>query len=210
MPLIPIDDLLADPRNANECSSETLEKIQRNIQRTGLYPPLIVRPHPELAGKYVLVDGHHRKMVLAFLGYQQAECQIWDITDTEAQIALSTLNRLRGVDNPKKRAELLNALTETFGVEELALLIPESSAEIQDMLHLLNFDFEAIEQNLKAQEAAERATLPVPFTFMVAAQDAEFVQKTLSSFEEHISSNKKMERGELLVALCREIKKTLQ
>src|SRR5690348_8803444 len=104
---IALNLLHADPRNPNVCSKESLEKLKRNIQRTGLCPSLIVRPHPDLDGTYILIDGHHRKLVLEALEWIEAPCQVWDVSEPEAQIALATLNRLHGTDNPKKRAELI-------------------------------------------------------------------------------------------------------
>lgn len=47
MQKITLSQLHADPRNANVCSRETLDKIKRNIEATGQCPALIVRPAPD-------------------------------------------------------------------------------------------------------------------------------------------------------------------
>jgi len=188
-----------DPRNSNVCSSETLEKLQRNIERTGLYPPLIVRPTTGRSKRYVIIDGHHRKQVLEALGHTEAECLIWDISEQEARIALATLNTLRGTENLKKRAELLQELSQVLPVTELAQFIPESTEEIQDLLALLAHDIEELEKSLQAQTAAEKNSLPIPFTFLIAADDQADVEEALSRF----MTSPKPDRGIALVNLCR-------
>ena len=55
-----LKDLIPHPLNANRMSDEMRQKLKINIKRTGRYPYLIVRPHPEQADKYQVLDGHHR------------------------------------------------------------------------------------------------------------------------------------------------------
>lgn len=194
LPLSRLDD---DPRNPNVCLPETLAKLQANIQRTGLCPPLIVRPHPKTKHRYILIDGHHRKQVLVALGWTEAPCQVWNVDDKEAQLALATLNRLRGTDVPVKRAELLVSLTHTLSVDELAALIPESAGQIQDMVRWLQQDSAALEDALKAEIAAETAALPIPYGFLIDAADQPVVEEALVTFAtEH-------DRGKTFVAICR-------
>ncbi len=69
MPNIPLNCIQPDPRSANTWDQETLEKIIRNIERTGLYPPLIVRNDPNNPKRKFLVDGHLRKTALEKLGH---------------------------------------------------------------------------------------------------------------------------------------------
>ncbi|MCA9789821.1 MAG: ParB N-terminal domain-containing protein [Cyanobacteria bacterium HKST-UBA03] len=193
----PIDLKLidSDPRNANVCSEETLAKLSHNIERTRLCPPLIVRPNPNQEGRFVLIDGHHRHKVLTRLGWQSVECQVWDVDDQEAQIALATLNRLHGEDNPRKRAELIDGLTQCISVEELSLCIPESPPEIADLLALLKLDVEAAEQQFKEMLEQEAMDLPVAFTAMVAAADYPTVERALAMLDV-------VDRGQALVELC--------
>jgi ParB-like chromosome segregation protein Spo0J len=198
MPVISLKLLDADIRNANICDADTLDKITANIQRTGFCPPLIVRPHPNKEGRYMMLDGHHRKLVLERLKWKSVECQVWTISEEDAQLALVTLNRLRGADNLRKRAELIQSLSQTLEIQTLACLIPETPPEIETLLSSLQFDFQVLEEKLKAQQAAEKAALPVPFTCMLSAEDFALVEKALS-----LSHQK--DRGAALVTLCREV-----
>lgn len=191
---IALTHLLPDPKNPNRCSEATLEKLKRNIERTGFYPALVVRRHPKKAQHYILIDGHHRKQVLEALGYSQADCQVVDVSDKEAKLLLATLNRLHGTDNLQKRAELIESLTELVPVDELALMIPESKAQIEDLLALLRFDLDQAEKAFKAEIEKELQTLPVAFSFLIEAQEAELVHQALALFEAK-------DRGVSLVAL---------
>lgn len=197
MPLIALNLLDADSRNANVCDSDTLNKIAKNIQQTGFCPSLIVRLHPQHPERYMLLDGHHRKLVLEKLGWQAVECQIWDISDQNAQLALSTLNRLRGTDNLQKRAELIHGLTQWIEPAELATLIPENTTEIQDLLSLLDLSFTEMETKLKEQIEQEEANLPVPFGCMLPADKVSMVEEALALM-------KQPDKGIALIALCQE------
>ena len=67
-----LEKLHPHPANANVMSEERLEKLKRNSERQGRYPPLVVRPHPTIEGKYELLDGHQRTPVFRRLGYSDA------------------------------------------------------------------------------------------------------------------------------------------
>lgn len=197
MPIIALKLLDADPRNANVCDAETLDKLRANIQRTGFCPPLIVRPHPQKEGRFMILDGHHRKLVLERLKWKSVECQVWSVSEEDAQLALVTLNRLRGTDNLRKRAELIQSLSQSLNIEDLANLIPETPPEIENLLSSLQFDFEALEVQLKAQQQAEQERLPVPFTCMLTPDNFALVEKALALMGE-------TERAGALVKLCQE------
>jgi ParB-like chromosome segregation protein Spo0J len=102
--MIPLDDLVPHPLNSNVMNEEMQEKLRVHIKRTEQYPFLVVRPHPELPGKYQVLDGHHRIAVLRELGHTEGRCDIWKADDREAKILLATLNRLEGQDQPIRRA----------------------------------------------------------------------------------------------------------
>lgn len=196
MPLIPVNRLHADPRNANVCSATTLDKLRRNIERSGLYPTLIVRPHPSKKGHFMILDGHHRKGILESLGHLEVDCQVWSVDESGAQLALATLNRLHGEDDPRKRAELVHTLSQSFTLPDLSALIPESEQGIADLLALLSLDWEATEAKVAQQIELEQETLPIPFACMVAKADYPDVEKALAAMHGH-------DQGAKLVALCR-------
>lgn len=198
---IALTQLLADPRNANECTPAVLNKLKRHIERTGFCPSLLVRPHPVQTDQYILVDGHHRKLVLEELGWTEVDCQVKAMDEMEAGLLLLTLNRLRGIDSPRKRAELIDSLLPHFNLNELSLMLPESSGELEGLLALLNYEDNELVQALQAQIEAEQKTLPVPLGFMIPAEDLEIVKEALAKYQ---GANKR-DQGQALVAICRDV-----
>ena len=54
---IGLDRLVEHLDNANRQSRESFNKLVRNIERTGMYEPLVVRRHPERQGCYQIING---------------------------------------------------------------------------------------------------------------------------------------------------------
>jgi hypothetical protein len=124
--------LRVNPRNANVVPQKIMAKLERNIKRTGLYPPLIVRPLGN--GTYMILDGHHRKRVLENLGHTSAICEVWPVDEREADILLATLNSLHGKDDKELRRALIESLTESYPVEDLADMLPETEAALHKLI----------------------------------------------------------------------------
>src|SRR5688572_22465461 len=91
--MVPVDALVPHPLNANVLPEDLREKLAAHIRSSGRYPHLIVRPHPSEEGRFQVLDGHHRLLVLRDLGHAEARCDIWDVNDREAKLLLATLNR---------------------------------------------------------------------------------------------------------------------
>ena len=201
MTLINLKNIHPDPRNANICDEEILSKLQAHIERTEFCPPLIVREHPEKKHHFMMIDGHHRILVLERLGWTEAPCVICDVPEEEVEVLLLTLNQLRGIDIPRKRAELIASLNQRMAVSDIARLLPETTGEIEGLLALLKKDTEAMAQALKEQIEREKASLPVPFGFLVLAEDAALVHETLALYK----GQKNRDQGAALVAICRDV-----
>ena len=191
---IPLDDLLPHPLNSNVMPPEFREKLLAHIRRTGRYPYLVVRPHPTDAGKYQVLDGHHRIGVLRELGHTEARCDIWSVDDREAKLLLATLNRLEGQDQPLRRAELLHALLGEWSAPDLAGLLPETEAEILDLHSLLEFPAEIAEE--LAAEAAEREkTLPMLLHFVVTPEQASLIEEAVEKASDGVAGRDRKARG---------------
>ena len=135
---VALRQLRRHPRNSNVMPPAMLAKLRRHIERGGHYPPLIVRPMPGEDGAYQLLDGHHRRRVLAELGRSDADCVVWEADDNAALLLLATLNRLAGQDDPHQRATLVGELGERLKLDaaHLARLLPEASDQVSKLLSL--------------------------------------------------------------------------
>lgn len=132
---LPLAQIIPHPLNSNVMPAASLDKLHAHIQQTGLYPPLIVRPWGD--GRYQLLDGHHRRIVLEKLGHTHAACEVWPCDDARASLLLATLNRLQGRDDPHKRAHLLQNLRNAgLTASQLARLLPDRAAQLRRLAQL--------------------------------------------------------------------------
>jgi len=159
MTLILLAHLDGHPDNANRMTRAMLNKLTGHIRRSGDYPPLIVRP---VGDRYQILDGHHRAMVLRQLGHTHAKCDVWQVDDEGAEVLLLTLNRLRGEDEPHWRGALLDRLSQSIDVEQLARFTPENAAHIR-------MQIEASSPPPELVEPVETDRMPQAITFFLTA-----------------------------------------
>jgi ParB family chromosome partitioning protein len=169
---IELEKLVAHPANPNRMSTATFGKLVRNIERTGRYEPIVVRPHPERGDHFQIINGHHRCLALTKLGYKAADCVVWDIDDERTDILLATLNHLGGTDELGKKLELLKRLNKKMESGELAKLLPQTAKQLERLT------------NLKMPSTpAEAKSFSNPMVFFVNESQQEVIEKALSSAE---------------------------
>ncbi len=136
--MIDLARLRGHPLNSNAMPTERFEKLKAHIDRTGRYPPLIVRPSTDDPGVWQVLDGHHRWRALEELGQAQAACTVWEVDDDETLVLLATLNRLEGADDPRKRSALLREIGDRLATSrsKLAKLLPDKRPDLEKMLSL--------------------------------------------------------------------------
>jgi len=172
---IAMDKLIAHPDNPNQQSRVNFAKLVRNIERTGRYEPLIVRPCPDKAERFQIINGYHRCHALTKLGYKTADCIVWDIDNEETDILLATLNRLGGSDDLGKKLNLLKRLNKKVESAELAKLLPQTARQIERLA------------NLKMPTAPAKITakcFAIPLVFFVNDTQQKQIEKALSLVEE--------------------------
>lgn len=198
--MIPLDNLLAHPLNSNLMPAELQAKLKAHIKRTGRYPFLVVRPHPEEQGKYQVLDGHHRVAILRELGHTEGRCDVWAVNDREAKLLLATLNRLQGQDQPLKRAELIHALLGEMNVDDLARLLPESDKQIEELHALLEFPAEEIAALLEEEAEQAEKVLPRVMTFVVTPEQEEIIERAVEMASDGTPGRDRKARGLAILA----------
>jgi hypothetical protein len=199
---IQMSKLLAHPDNPNVMSKATFRKLVRNIERTGLYEPIVVRPHPKKKNSFQIINGHHRVKALEQLQRKEANCVVWDVDDGEMAILLATLNRLGGSDIPAKKIELLKILTERMAAAQLAKLLPQTAKQIE---RLTNLKLSAQCCKLHAEQFA------VPLVFFVTKHQQEIIENAISSISNQASSiemAKSQRRAATITEIASEFMKT--
>ncbi len=174
---IPIDKLTAHPGNPNRMSKRNFSRLVRNIERTGRYEPLVVRRQGD---GFQIINGHHRCRALRELGYNSADAVVWDVDDAEADILLSTLNRLGGSDVLEKKLALLERLNRKMHAREMAKLLPFTRSQIE---RLKNLKVPSAPANISVKSFA------VPMVFFLSDDQQKIVTKALASVRE--SQNEK-------------------
>ena len=160
---IPLTDLVARPDHANVLTARKRTALGEHIARHGWYPALIVRPHPDLPGKYEILDGHHRKEILDSQGASSARCEVWPAADGDADVLVATLNDLRGRPDGKRRARQVRAMVSRFGRETAAARLGITTRALDQQLAPLTpprreegppaLDLEAVVFHLSGDEA---------------------------------------------------------
>ena len=192
---VPLDQLQPHPMNANVMSADLQAKLQAHIKRTGRYPHLIVRPHPDQPGKYQVLDGHHRLVVLRDLGHAEARCDVWQVDDREANLLLATLNRLEGQDQPVRRAQLIHELLGEMSLDDLAGLLPETDRQIEDLHSLLEFPAEEIAELLDEEAEQEEKVLPRVMSFVVSADQEQVIEQAVELASDGTPGRDRKARG---------------
>jgi hypothetical protein len=169
---IPLDKLVAHPDNPNRQSRAIFGKLIRNIERSSRYEPIVVRPHPEKRDCFQIINGHHRYRALAKLGYESADCVVWDIDDEQTDILLSTLNRLGGSDELGKKLNLLKRLNKRMESSELSRLVPQTAKQIERLTNL----------KMPSRPAmADAKSFLNPMVFFINDTQQEVIESALSS-----------------------------
>lgn len=171
---IVISKLIAHPDNPNVMSDATFRKLIRNIERTGLYEPIVVRPHPKEKDHFEIINGHHRVKALERLGRKEADCVVWDVDDEQTAILLTTLNRLAGSDTPAKKIELLKKLTQRMGTAKLAKLLPQTAKQIERLAALKD----SVQRTAGSVQYAQFA---IPLVFFVTKQQREIIENAIET-----------------------------
>lgn len=169
---IPLDHLHGHPQNAHTVTKRERNNIANNIRRTGRYPAVIVREldeqskyWPGEAGHYQILDGHVRHDIFEDLVEEGREefsvvhCDDWTpITDDEALILLATLNTW-GDNVPRKRAELLHAISKFTAIQDAASILPETARQIEDAQKLLKRPVADIKRLIEQAEQPDLVTM---------------------------------------------------
>ena len=132
---IALDKLVPHPGNPNRMSRTNFNRLVHNLERTGRYEPLVVRPCPGRRGFFQIINGQHRCEALRTLGRPTAEVVVWNVDDEQTDLLLATLNRLSGRDTLEKKLALLQRLSATIALGKLAGLLPQTRGQIERLLH---------------------------------------------------------------------------
>ena len=118
---------------------DDLAELVHSVREFGVLQPIVVRRHPELAGKYELVMGERRLRATKAAGLDSIPAVVKD-TANEDMLRDALLENLhRSQLNPLEEASAYQQLLSDFGItqEQLASRIGRSRPQISNTLRLL-------------------------------------------------------------------------
>ena len=118
---------------------DDLAELVHSVREFGVLQPIVVRPHPDLPGRYELVMGERRLRATKAAGLDSIPAVVKD-TANEDMLRDALLENLhRSQLNPLEEASAYQQLLADFGItqEELASRIGRSRPQISNTLRLL-------------------------------------------------------------------------
>jgi ParB-like chromosome segregation protein Spo0J len=122
--------------------------IAASIREVGIIEPLVVHPHNQLDGHYMLLDGHIRLEILKELEKQTVDCLI--STDDEAYTYNHKVNRLSAI---QEHFMILKAIKDGVSEEDIARTLNVDVASIRKKRDLLDSICPEAVQLLKGKRA---------------------------------------------------------
>jgi len=126
--------------------------IAASIREVGIIEPLVVHPHNQLDGHYMLLDGHIRLEILKELEKQTVDCLI--STDDEAYTYNHKVNRLSAI---QEHFMILKAIKDGVSEEDIARTLNVDVANIRKKRDLLDGICPEAVQLLKGKRATAGA-----------------------------------------------------
>ena len=139
-----IDDVLPNDRQPRLGAKED-EELQRQIEANeGLFEPLLVEPHPDLSGKFRIIDGERRwtnSRILVSQGreqYRQIPVEVTDrtLTDEERLRVWIYIHRQRREWDAKEKEMVAYRLVELVGRAGAANILGISVRELDKLVEI--------------------------------------------------------------------------
>jgi hypothetical protein len=169
---IPLDRLVPHPDHPSRMGRANFDKLVRNIDRTGRYEPLVVRPCPDRPGFFQIINGHRRCEALRKLGRSTAQAVVWKVDDEETDILLATLNRLGGRDALDRKLALLRRLCTRIPIRKLARLLPQTLGQIERL---------TASRGPSQAMSAKVCAFATPIVFFVDEQQHKRIEEAIST-----------------------------
>jgi ParB family chromosome partitioning protein len=139
-----IDDLVPNERQPRTGSKED-EELQRQIEANdGIFEPLLVEPHPDLLGKYRIIDGERRwtnSRILVEQGreqYRKIPVEVTDrtLTDEERLRVWIYIHRQRKEWDAREKEMVAYRLVELMGRPTAASILGISIRELDKLVEV--------------------------------------------------------------------------
>jgi ParB family chromosome partitioning protein len=138
---VPIDLLEPNPFQPRATiKTEPLDELIRSVRAHGILQPLLLRPHPSIAGRYQIIAGERRWHAAQGAGLHAVPALVRGLSDTDTAAAALVENLLREGLDPIEEAEGYARLIREFKHTQEALsdIVGKSRSHVANTLRLLN------------------------------------------------------------------------
>lgn len=166
-PLLHLGRIHVHPHNPRHDAIADAELID-SIREQGLIHDLVVAPHPDREGEFILIDGHRRLDGLTKAGYTYAPAKVrLDLVDEADQIAAMLATIRRQDLTPIEEAEGFDLLAELgWSVEQIAAATGRSVSTVKSRRKLTGlkptFQEQVSAGQVTLDDALLLASLPEP------------------------------------------------
>lgn len=157
---------LVNHERMNEFSMDEAEidYLVESISTSGILQPIVVRPHPNLPGKYQVLSGHRRKRAAERLHLKTVPCTVMDLNDNQADTVFYVTNLTqRTALKPSERANAYAKMKEALEREgsdrttaQVAQMNGENIRVVQRYIKIASLN-QALLQNLDEGKISLRA-----------------------------------------------------
>lgn len=136
-----LDQLSVNPfQPRGRIDEAALAELAESIRAYGIVQPLLARPDPKDADRYLLIAGERRWRAAALAGLQEVPVLVQELSDADTAAVALVENLQREDLNPMEEAEGYNRLLDEFGMtqEALAKAVGKSRSHVTNALRLLN------------------------------------------------------------------------
>lgn len=135
--VIELDTNSIDPSFVQDRMDGDIEGLRSSIQDQGQQVPILVRPHPDMSGRYQVAFGHRRLRALKELG-RNAKAIVRDLTDEELVVAQGQENNEREDLSYIEKARFASRLNERFSRDVITSAMSISKPELSVMLSVIS------------------------------------------------------------------------
>lgn len=151
---IGLDQLAFAPWNYKLDDDVKLGKLINNIKVNGQVENLIVRQLP--TGFFEVVNGNHRLEAFRRMGVDRAVCyDLGVVSDVAARRLAIETNETRFEADAMKLADMIRAIEVEVGTEDLLTTMPYTEAQLKELMHGLDVDWEKISADLERDKQAK-------------------------------------------------------
>jgi ParB family chromosome partitioning protein len=138
--IVDLDPAVIDPSFVADrmpSSAEAVANLTEAIREHGQINPILVRPHPEVAGRFQVAFGHRRLRAVASLG-RPIKAVVRDLTDEQLVIAQGQENHERKDLSYIEKARFAHRLEQRFSRATIMAALSIYKSDLSNMLSVVS------------------------------------------------------------------------